>query len=127
MLADRGDEPADTLILEGFGLEDLDEASLQQYRQRLSARTPDHPWLSEDLKGFLTKLGGWRRDRRTGHEGLTVAGLLMFGKVDAIRSAEAVPEYHVDYRERLSDDPAVRWTDRLTVDGTWEANVFQFY
>ena len=127
MLADRSDEPADAAIMEGFGLDDLDEASVQQYRQRFSARTPTHPWLSEDLTGFLAKLGGWRRDRNTAREGVTVAGLLMFGTVDAIRSAEAVPEYHLDYRERLSDDPDVRWTDRLTVDGTWEANVFQFY
>lgn len=127
MLADRSDEPADAAIMEGFGLNDLDEASVQQYRQRFSARMPTHPWLSEDLTGFLAKLGGWRRDRDTTREGLTVAGLLMFGKVDAIRSVEAVPEYHLDYRERLSDDPDVRWTDRLTVDGTWEANVFQFY
>lgn len=127
MLADRSEEPADSVILDGFGFDDLDEASLQQYRQRFSARTPDHPWLSEDIKGFLGKLGGWRRNRRTGAEGLTVAGLLMFGRVEAIRAPEAVPEYHVDYRERLSGDPAVRWTDRLTVDGTWQANLFQFY
>jgi ATP-dependent DNA helicase RecG len=33
----------------------------------------------------------------------------------------------VDYRERLSDDPAVRWTDRVVPDGTWENNLFQFY
>ncbi len=127
MLADRVDEPADAMILAGFGLADLDEASLQQYRQRFSSRTPSHPWLNEDSKGFLTKLGAWRINRSTGTDGLTVAGLLMFGKVDAIRSVEAVPSYQVDYRERLSDDPAVRWTDRLTIDGTWEANLFQFY
>ncbi len=127
MLADRSDEPADSEILESFSFGDLDEASIQQYRQRFSARMPDHPWLSEDLRGLLTKLGGWRRERKTGREGLTVAGLLMFGKADAIRSVEGVPEYQVDYRERLSEDPAVRWTDRLTVDGTWEANLFQFY
>ncbi len=127
MLADRGDEPADAKILEGFSFDDLDEASIQQYRQRFSARTPDHPWLSEDLAGFLGKLGAWRKSRRRPQEGVTVAGLLMFGKVDAIRSVEAVPEYHLDYRERLSEDAAVRWTDRLTVDGTWEANLFQFY
>ena len=45
----------------------------------------------------------------------------------AIRDISAMPQYHVDYRERLSDDPEVRWTDRLTVDGTWTANLFQFY
>jgi ATP-dependent DNA helicase RecG len=31
----------------------------------------------------------------------------------------------VDYREKF--DPAKRWTDRLYPDGTWEANLFQFY
>ncbi len=127
MLADRSEEPADSVILDGFGLEDLDEGSLQQYRNRFSARTPSHPWLSEDCRGFLSKLGGWRRDRLKEYEGLTLAGLLMFGKVDVIRSAEAVPAYHLDYREHLSEDATTRWTDRLTVDGTWEANLFQFY
>lgn len=38
-----------------------------------------------------------------------------------------IPGFQLDYRERYSDDPAVRWTDRLTLDGTWEGNVFQFY
>lgn len=127
MLADRAEEPADSRILEGFGIDDLDPASVEQYRNRFSARSPNHPWLAEDLKGFLDRLGGWRADRQTGQEGLTVAGLLMFGKVKAILDPLAVPEFHLDYRERLSDDPQVRWTDRLVWDGTWEANVFQFY
>jgi len=39
----------------------------------------------------------------------------------------AVPEFSVDYRERHSDDPTVRWTDRLTADGTWVCNLRQFY
>jgi ATP-dependent DNA helicase RecG len=59
--------------------------------------------------------------------GVTVAGLLMFGRAEAITAPEAIPGFHVDYRERFSEDPAIRWTDRLTADGTWEANVFQFY
>lgn len=127
MLADKSEQPADSEILEGFGLDDLDPASLTQYRNRFSARTPQHPWLSEDTVGLLNKLGGWRTDRQSGRSGLTVAGLLMFGKDEAIRDPAAVPQYHIDYREKLSDDPEVRWTDRLTVDGTWVANLFQFY
>lgn len=51
----------------------------------------------------------------------------MFGREQAIRDPTAVPGFHLDYRERFSDDPAERWTDRLTLDGTWEGNVFQFY
>ncbi|MBI5552143.1 MAG: putative DNA binding domain-containing protein [Desulfobacterales bacterium] len=125
MLSDRGEEPADSRILEGFGMDDLDLASLRQYRQRLTSHKPTHPWLSEEDKELLAKLGGWRRDRKSGLEGLTVAGLLMFGRDETLR--EGVPGYHVDYREKLSTDPAVRWTDRLTMDGTWSGNLFQFY
>jgi ATP-dependent DNA helicase RecG len=125
MLSDRAEEPADSRILEGFGLEDLDLPSLHQYRQRLASLKPTHPWLSEDDKGLLIKLGGWRRDRKSGVEGLTVAGLLMFGRDETLR--EGMPGYHVDYRERLSGDQAVRWSDRLTADGTWQPNLFQFY
>ncbi|MGY6273921.1 RNA-binding domain-containing protein [Methylomonas sp. MgM2] len=125
MLSDRSEQPADSRILEHFGMADLDLPSLQQYRQRFASHKPTHPWLSEDDQGLLSKLGGWRRDRASGQKGLTVAGLLMFGRDEAIR--DALPGYHVDYREKLSDDPAVRWTDRLTADGTWCANLFQFY
>jgi len=127
MLADQSEEPADSRILEGFGLDDLDEGSLRQYRQQFADGQPGHPWRSLDDQEFLAKIGAWRRDRRSRDEGLTVAGLLMFGKDQAIRDPSAVPEFHLDYRERLSDDPDVRWTDRLTYDGKWVCNVFQFF
>ncbi|WP_227369459.1 ATP-binding protein [Halomonas sp. M20] len=128
MFADRLEqEPADGRILELFGLEDLDSTSLKQFRNRMASRIPDHPWLSEDDRGLLTKLGGWRKDRQTGQAGLTLAGLLMFGKTEAIQDHAALPGFHLDYRERLADDAATRWSDRITIDGTWEANLFQFY
>lgn len=127
MLADQAEQPADCEILTGFGIEDLDKRSLEQYRNRFASRSPAHPWLTFDDKGLLEKLGGWRTDRTSGQEGLTVAGLLMFGKDEAIRDPAGVPQYHVDYRERLSGDPQVRWTDRIWPDGTWVANLFQFF
>ncbi len=125
MLVDKSEEHADSRILKHLLLEDLDLQSLQQYRQRLASHKPTHPWLSENDKGLLSKLGGWRQCRETGLSGLTVAGLLMFGREETLR--ETLPQYCVDYREKLSDDPAVRWTDRITLDGTWPGNLFQFY
>ena len=96
-----------------------------QYRQRFLAAKGDHPWLALSDRDLLDHLGGWRRDRVSGAEGVTLAGLLMFGKDKAIRDPEAAPSYFVDYREKL--DPALRWTDRIYPDGTWEANLFQFF
>ena len=125
MLSDGAEEPADSRILEGYGMDDLDLSSLHQYRHRLASHKPTHPWLSEDDQKFLLKLGGWRRHRISGTEGLTVAGLLMFGRDESLR--EGMPSYHVDYRERLSDDHTERWSDRLTADGIWQHNLFQFY
>ena len=127
MLADQSEQSADSVILHRFSLDDLHKKSLEQYRNRFAARSPAHPWLSKDEIGFLTMLGGWRRDRNSGEEGLTVAGLLMFGKEQAIRDSNAIPQYNVDYREHLTDDPNVRWTDRIWADGTWPANLFQFF
>ncbi len=127
MFADQSSDPADSRILKYFGMEDIHGQSLQQFRQRVSNTSPAHPWLLEDDIGLLTKLGGWRRDRASSTDGLTVSGLLMFGKLDAIRSTEALPQYHLDYRERFSDGLHERWSDRLTLDGTWEGNLFQFY
>jgi ATP-dependent DNA helicase RecG len=127
MLADQSEQPADCEILPHFRLNDLDKKSLEQYRNRFTSRSPTHPWLKLDDQGLLEQLGGWRIDRATGEKGITVAGLLMFGKDETIHDPHAVPQYHVDYRERLSDDPQVRWTDRIWPDGTWVANLFQFF
>jgi len=125
MLADADQTGADQRILGGFGLKELDRPSIDQYRQRMRAGRPEHPWLVLDDQGLLTQLGGWRVEKATGLGGLTLAGLMMFGKDVPIRDPEAAPEYFVDYREKL--DPALRWTDRIYPDGTWEANLFQFY
>ncbi len=125
MLADKSEEPADHRILDSFSMKDLHLQSFQKYRQRLASHKPTHPWLSEDDKGLLSKLGGWKQCRDTSRQGLTIAGLLMFGREESIR--EALPQYSIDFREKLSDDPEIRWTDRVTLDGTWQGNLFEFY
>lgn len=125
MFADAEQTPADYRVLTGFGLADLDAPSLTQYRQRLRAAKGEHPWLALDDQALLEKLGGWRLDRESGNCGLSLAGLLMFGRSEALRDPAAIPRFMVDYREKMSPD--VRWTDREHPDGTWEGNLFQFY
>ncbi|WP_414754701.1 RNA-binding domain-containing protein [Anabaena sp. CCY 9910] len=125
MLRDAAHESQDIQILEGFNLTDLDPETLKSFRQRFTSREPDHPWLALDDKNLLIQLGGWKRDRLTSKEGLTLAGLLMFGRERSI--LDALPNYQLDYQERLSNDPETRWTYRLTLDGKWEPNLFNFY
>jgi ATP-dependent DNA helicase RecG len=121
------DSRADSLILEGFGLDDLDDASVAEYRDRFAASKPKHPWLALDKKALLEKIGAWRKHRQSGNYGLTLAGLLMLGKYEAIITPDAAPSYMVDYRDyRQQSKPGDAWSDRLFPDGTWEANLFQF-
>lgn len=125
MLRDASDEPQDGTVLEGFGLADLDAESLKAYRNRFASHDPDHPFLAMDDHALLERLGGWRRERVSGREGLTLAGLLMFGTERGL--LDALPHFHVDYQEQLSADPEQRWTHRVTVDGKWAPNLFNFY
>jgi predicted HTH transcriptional regulator len=117
----------DSRILEGYSLDDLDESSLKKYRQLFASVKPAHPWLALEIKEFLEKLGAYRKDRVSKKEGLTLAGMLMFGKESSIIDQECAPNYFPDFREILSPELDVRWTDRVIPDGTWECNLFQFY
>lgn len=126
MMADADlSRPADSRILEGFTWEDIDIPSVEQYRRLFTSLRPDHPWATEDNEGLMRKLGGYRRDRTSGWEGFTLAGLLMFGKTEAIQDPACAPRFFPDYKEVA--DEAERWSDRIYPDGTWEANLFQFY
>jgi ATP-dependent DNA helicase RecG len=128
MFADASDVPADARILPGFGMDDLDAASITAYRNMLAATRPaGHPWLTLGNQELLEQLGGWRKVHETGASGLTVAGLLMFGKTQTITSPEGLPRFGVDYRDHRGRKPEERWGDRVVADGTWEANLFQFY
>ena len=128
MLADSGAElKRDSLILEDFNTDDFDQTSVRQFRQLFVSSKPSHPWHVLDDLEFFKKIGAYRIDRKTRKEGITLAGLLMFGKADSIKEQEALPDFFPDFRERLSADAKIRWTDRICPDGTWESNLLQFY
>lgn len=117
----------DKRILKGYTFDDIDKESLRQYRQLFNIAKPDHVWSTLDDLGFLKQLGAYRLDRLSGEEGFTVAGILMFGKSDAITDDECLPNFFPDYRNETSINKSERWIDRIYPDGTWEANLFQFY
>lgn len=125
MLAEQAEDSRDSRILKGYDLEDLCLESLRVYRQVFVNREPDHPWNELEMRSFLQRIGAWRKDRETGEDGLTAAGLLMFGFHTTIQ--EAFPYYMLDYQERPEAKTEKRWIDRLTLDGTWSGNLYDFY
>lgn len=125
MLAEQVEDERDARILLGFGLDDVDPESLRIYRQMLKDEKPGHPFLELNDFEFLQSLRGWRRDRQSGESGLTLAGLLMFGRWTSIQ--DGIPNYFLDYQERPEAKAELRWVDRLVPDGSWSGNLFEFY
>ncbi|WP_157202335.1 RNA-binding domain-containing protein [Methanoplanus limicola] len=123
MLGEQANDTRDAVILENFTIDDIDKESYRIYRQQFSNLKPNHPFNECDEKEFLRQIGGWKRNRQNGKEGLTLAGLLMFGKFRSI--LDAVPNYIVDYQERENTD--TRWVDRITLDGSWSGCLYDFY
>jgi len=61
MLADQAPEAADSRILANFTVADLDAETIRQYRNRFSARHPNHVWLNEEPKAFYRNSEAGRR------------------------------------------------------------------
>ena len=125
MWSEKGHESRDSQILIGFDLSDLDLTTLKTYRQMFQNRQPEHAFNTLDDIEFLRALSAWKKERLTGQEGVTVAGLLVFGKYQSIR--EQFSSYHLDYIERPDASIERRYLDRVTLDGSWSGNLFDFY
>ncbi|MDO4344235.1 MAG: putative DNA binding domain-containing protein [Eubacteriales bacterium] len=124
MLRDASDFGIDGSLLEGFTMDDIDENTLKTYRIEYELHNPEHVWNGSEDKDFLRNLGGYTVNRITKQEGLTVAGLLMFGKGLAVR--ERFDNIRMDYIDQTNLIGESRWSDRLTYDGSWENNLYNF-
>ncbi len=124
MFRDSKDDGNDGGLQEGYTMDDVDSETLRAYRLRFATLNPDHVWNKADDRTFLQYLGGYAVDRRTKAEGLTAAGLLMFGKGQSIY--ERFANIRFDYLDKTGIVGDMRWSDRLTYDGTWESNLCNF-
>ncbi len=107
MIAEQVTDSRDTQILPGYGLAELALDSLHAYRNHFAAFRPGHPWTDLDDVAFLRKIGAWRHDAARKEDGLTLAGLLMFGNSSdpvhhALREALVNALVHADYSDRAA-------------------------
>lgn len=124
MLRDASDSGNDGGLLVGYTMDDIDLNALRSYRIEFEHRNPDHVWNGADDQSFLKNMEGYAVDRLTGKGWLTAAGLLMFGKGLAVR--ERFGNIRMDYIDESNLLPGSRWSDRLTYDGMWENNLYNF-
>lgn len=124
MMRDANADGNDRMLLEYYTMDDIDIPTLDRYRMLFRLDNPDHVWNNLSHEEFLRQLGGMATDRATGKEWLTMAGLLMFGKGLPVR--DRFDNLRMDYIDRTDLIGEQRYSDRLTYDGTWENNLFNF-
>ena len=124
MVRDANEASNDRMFLEDYTMDDIDISTLEKYRMMFKTDNPEHIWNDLDHKEFLMQLGGYMINRKDHSEGLTMAGLLMFGKGMPIR--ERFDNLRMDYIDKSNLVGDQRYSDRLTYDGTWENNLFNF-
>lgn len=125
MLRDANENGNDGLMLENYDMNDIDLPTLHAYRNHFKVSNMDHVFNQLDDKDFLRNMGGMTTDRSTRREGLTMAGLMMFGKGLPVR--DRFDNIRMDYIDKTNLIGDSRWSDRLTYDGTWENNLFNFF
>lgn len=123
MVRDQTEDGVDGKVIETLLISDLNAESIQRYRISFDNKKPNHVWTKLSDTEFLMRIGAAKKgeDRKV-HP--TLAGLLFFG--DFVTIIDEVPNYFLDYRERLSNE--TRWSDRVcSGDGNWSGNIFDFY
>jgi len=92
-------------------MDDLDEKLFTKARNFLRYVEPSHPWLTANNMDILRSCGFYQKDAYTLKEGITLAGVLVFGKDITIQTV--VPAYKFDILVRIND--LDRYDDKLTL------------
>jgi ATP-dependent DNA helicase RecG len=98
-------------IYPSLTIDDLDPDLFDKARSLIRATNSIHPWLEEDNMTILRRALLYRKDFKTGEEGLTLAAALIFGKDETIQSI--LPAYKIDALVRKEN--LYRWDDRLSI------------
>lgn len=85
MIRDASEAGNDGMLIENYGMDDIDIDTLHSYRRIFEIRNHDHVFNDYNDKEFLRNLRKFTTERTDGKEGLTVAGLLMFGMGLSVR------------------------------------------
>lgn len=91
-----------------FGIDDLRSDLIERARAMTSIRNANHPWKSMSDEELLRSAGLILKDEMTQNEGITIAGILLFGKDSTIMSV--LPQHKTDAIFRVENTD--RYDDR---------------
>jgi len=114
-------EILDTKILSHYNLKHLSIVAINRYRSYFRENSPYNEMNSHDLMEAL----GVIKEDEFGKLGVTIGGLLFFGKYQSILNE--FPTFHLDYFVKTDD--SVRWLDRVS-SGDMEypdLNIFMYF
>ena len=114
-------EELDVEVLKNYSVDDLDEISINDYRRRVEANPKFKHYQDFSLTNFLERVGVIATDRDSGLIGITVGGLLFFGRNFAI--LQKFPHFQMDLFDKRSDE---RWRNRISTFND-DLNVYQFF
>lgn len=114
---------ADGRIVPYASIDDISLSTLDKYRNLLKSHNSTSKLLTLSDEKLLQEIGAYKKDLAQNSEGITNAGLLMFGKNYAITSI--FPHFFFEYYEEADD--VKRYTLRITDFDLEEGNLFEFY
>lgn len=115
----------DSILIEKFNLDDLDELSIVSFKDNVSVRYPSKGFAKSSKEEFLLNIGAVVKNRETNIIQIKRGTLLFLGKYTSIR--ELYPHYHLDYFNRKGNN--LRWIDRVATDepNLHEMNIYNFF
>ncbi|WP_296560165.1 RNA-binding domain-containing protein [uncultured Acetobacterium sp.] len=82
-------------------MDELEDELFTRVRKTVGNLKPGHPWVSMDNIDLLKSAGMYLTDQSTGKQGITLAGILIFGSELMIQTA--LPHYRTDAILRRED------------------------
>lgn len=116
----------DSTVIDGYDIDDLNLSDIRDYKAEVLNITKQDRYREISDEEFLKEIGAFKRKRPFKDYGLTIGGLLFFGKYQSIR--DYYPAFQLDYFKKdtnLNPD----WQDRISSgDMSYpEMNVYSFY
>ncbi|CAM3711513.1 RNA-binding domain-containing protein [Erysipelothrix urinaevulpis] len=108
LYANKQSNYIENTIYKAISVEDLETAWFNKVRKYVKLQRKDHPWITMTDLELLKSAGLYLKNPSSGEEGITLAGILIFGTENTIQSV--LPHYRID--ALLRRDNTDRYDDR---------------